>query len=276
MRVAAYQAPLLPSGSMEALSLIRARVAWCEAQGVAILCCPEAILGGLADYGARPSDFALSAMGGELDAAASMLASKSVTTILGFTESDAHRFYDSVAIFQNGRVSGIVRKLYPAAHRSVYKAGSEVRVFTAGTLTFGVLIGHDANYFEPARLMAAKGAAALFVPTNSSNRHARARPESVAHTRNVGIARAVENSVWIVRADVGGQSRDLVSHGSSCIIDPDGTTVESARELSEDLLIATIDDLPRERRLGWDVDRNRAVMEEYSRHLSARAAATEE
>jgi hypothetical protein len=30
MKVAAYQAPLLPGGSMEALELIRARVKWCE------------------------------------------------------------------------------------------------------------------------------------------------------------------------------------------------------------------------------------------------------
>jgi hypothetical protein len=53
VRVAAYQAPFLPSGSIEmfreALSLIRERVEWCESVGVEILCCPEAILGGLAD-----------------------------------------------------------------------------------------------------------------------------------------------------------------------------------------------------------------------------------
>ena len=49
MKVAAYQAPLLPGGSMEALKLIRDRVEWCETEGVDILCCPEAVLGGLAD-----------------------------------------------------------------------------------------------------------------------------------------------------------------------------------------------------------------------------------
>ena len=30
---------------MEAVELIRKRVKWCESEGVAILCCPEAILG---------------------------------------------------------------------------------------------------------------------------------------------------------------------------------------------------------------------------------------
>ena len=47
MKVAAYEAPLLAAGSMDALDLMQERVAWCEAERVSILCCPEAILGGL-------------------------------------------------------------------------------------------------------------------------------------------------------------------------------------------------------------------------------------
>jgi hypothetical protein len=39
VKVAAYQAPLLPPGSREAVDLIRSRVDWCESHGVAILCC---------------------------------------------------------------------------------------------------------------------------------------------------------------------------------------------------------------------------------------------
>ena len=42
--VAAYQAPLLPSGSMESLDLIRRQVDLCESEDVEILCCPAAIL----------------------------------------------------------------------------------------------------------------------------------------------------------------------------------------------------------------------------------------
>jgi hypothetical protein len=54
MRVAAYQAPLQATRSMEALSLIREQIDWCESEGVEILCCPEGVLGGLADYVSRP------------------------------------------------------------------------------------------------------------------------------------------------------------------------------------------------------------------------------
>jgi 5-aminopentanamidase len=59
MKVAAYQAPLLSGGSMEAIELIQKRVKWLESEGVTILCCPEAILGGLADYSPQPVDFAI-------------------------------------------------------------------------------------------------------------------------------------------------------------------------------------------------------------------------
>src|SRR5882672_10477801 len=108
MKVAAYQAPLLTAGSMDALGLIRTRVEWCQAEGVTILCCPEAILGGLADYSAHPAQFAIAADAGRLDLALAPLASDTVTTIVGFTElADEGRLYNSVAVFQRGSVAGV-------------------------------------------------------------------------------------------------------------------------------------------------------------------------
>ena len=69
---------------MDALDLIRARVEWCEANDVEILCCPEAILGGLADDSDRPERFAISVADGQLETALAPLASDRVTTIVGF------------------------------------------------------------------------------------------------------------------------------------------------------------------------------------------------
>jgi len=68
MKVAAYQAPLLPGGSMAALQLIRNRVKWCETEGVDFLCCPEAVLGGLADDVECPADIAIDVESGQLEA----------------------------------------------------------------------------------------------------------------------------------------------------------------------------------------------------------------
>jgi 5-aminopentanamidase len=231
---------------MDALGLIRARVKWCEAEGVSILCCPEAVLGGLADYGDDPTRFAIAAS--RLDSALAPLASDTVTTIVGFTElADGGRLYNSAAIYHRGSVVGLYRKLYPAINHSVYEAGREVPVFQVGELTLGIVIRNNSNYFEPARLMAAKGATILFVPTNNGLPATRACAEVFDQSRSVDIATAVENRMWVVRADVAGRTEELVSYGSSGIVDTDGMVVKSAQQLSDDLLVAEIDVVPRHR-----------------------------
>src|SRR5262245_6916511 len=182
MKVAAYQAPLLPSGSMKAIDLIREQVNRCESAGVEILCCPEGALGGLADYAAQPMTIAIDVEGGRLDTVLAPLASKTVTTILGFTEIDHQgRLYNSAAVYHKGSVLGLYRKLYPAINRSAYEAGIRAPVFTIGELTFGIVICLDSNYFEPARIMALQGATALFVPSNNGLPTTKTGPEIVAH-----------------------------------------------------------------------------------------------
>src|SRR4051795_6986993 len=141
MKVAAYQAPLLPCGSMEAVELIRKRVDWCEAEGVEILCCPEAVLGGLADYAACPADLAFDVESRQLSVALTPLASDTVTTILGFTEiSGTGQLYNSAAVFHKGAVVGLYRKLHPAIRKSIYQAGDRTPVFRVDGLTFGIVI----------------------------------------------------------------------------------------------------------------------------------------
>lgn len=266
MRVAAYQAPLRAASSMEVIGLIREQVNRCESEGVEILCCPEGIIGGLADYAARPTAIALNVEDGQLDALLAPLASESVATILGFTEIDRRgRLYNSAAVFHKGSVVGVYRKLYPAIHRSVYEAGVELPVFTVGDLTFGIIICNDSNYYEPARIMASRGAAALFVPTNSGLPPTKGGPGMVAEATNCDMARAVENSVWVIRADVTGRSESLVSYGCSGIVDPDGMVPGSVRQPGPDLMVADIKTAPRKPRRGWDAARNGAVMEEYVR-----------
>jgi predicted amidohydrolase len=120
--------------------------------------------------------------------------------------------------------------------------------------------------------MAAHGATALFVPTNNGLPPTRAGAELVAQARNVDIARAAENSMWVIRADVAGRNPPTswgVPYGSSGIVDPDGMVVQSARQLSDDLIVAEIGTVPRAQRRGWDASRNRAVMDEYATHVAA-------
>jgi predicted amidohydrolase len=115
MKVAAYQAPLLAASSLEAIDLIEERVGWCESEGVSILCCPEAILGGLADYAEYPARFAMRADNGQLAKILAPLTSDTVTSIIGFTElANDDQLYNATAVFHRGRVAGLYRKLHPA------------------------------------------------------------------------------------------------------------------------------------------------------------------
>jgi len=239
MKVAAYQAPLLPCGSMESLELICDRVKWCETEGVDILCCPEAVLGGLADDAKYPADIAIDVEGGQLAALLAPLASKSVTTIVGFTETaGAGKLYNAAAVFHGGKVIGIYRKRHPAIRRSVYSAGDQSLVFTVSPLSFGIMICNDSNYPDLAADMAARGARAIFLPSNNSLPPERANV--VALSRAVDIARARDNEVMIVRADVAGRTADRVSFGSSAIVDADGMVLREGEELSEDILVAEV------------------------------------
>jgi predicted amidohydrolase len=239
MKVAAYQAPLLPGGSMEALQRIRHRVKWCETAGVAILCCPEAVLGGLADDAACPVDISIDVESGQLEALLAPLASKSVTAIVGFTETvGAGKLYNSAAVFHDGRVVGLYPKRHPAIRRSVYSAGDQSPLFTVGPLSFGIMICNDSNYPELAADMVARGATAIFVPSNNSLPPDRANV--VARSRAVDIARARDNEVMIVRADVAGRTADRISFGSSAIVDAGGTLLRAGEPLSEDILVAEV------------------------------------
>ena len=224
----------------EALEHIRARVAWCEAEGVEILCCPEAILGGLADYAPRPAEIAIDVERGQLDALLAPLASDTVTTILGFTETaSTGHLYNSAAVFHRGSVTGIYRKLHPAMRQSIYTAGDQTPVFRVGSLTFGIVICNDSNYPEPARIMASQGASVLFVPTNNALPPEKA--DVVADARNADMALAVANGLTVIRADVAGRTSHLVSYGSSGIVARDGAVLQSAPSFAEELLVAEID-----------------------------------
>jgi predicted amidohydrolase len=168
------------------------------------------------------------------------LASETVTSIIGFTELADDQFYNAAAVVQRGRVTGIYRKIHPAIRRSVYSAGSATPVFHVDELTFGIVICNDSNYSQPAKAMVMQGARALFVPTNNGLPKKRAYPELVQQARTADIARAVENRIWVIRADVAGSTRELMSHGSSGIVDPDGAVIREATLHSADLLVVDI------------------------------------
>jgi predicted amidohydrolase len=88
--------------------------------------------------------------------------------------------------------------------------------------------------------MTARGAKIIFIPTNNGLPHNRVGPELIALTNKVDKARAAENNVYIVRADVAGVTPKLTACGTTKIVAPDGKVLASASHLESTLIIADI------------------------------------
>jgi predicted amidohydrolase len=238
MRIAAYQMPLAATQGRDALPLIEDCVRRCEREGVDLLLCPEAALGGLADDVASPADIAIGVANGDLETLLRPLSSSRVTTVLGFTEVDGECLYNSAVVFSLGAVGGIYRKRHPARRTSVYAAGAASPVFVHRSCRFGIMICNDTNHPALAREMAAGGATLIVVPSNNALRPAYANV--VDETRTVDILNAKANAVALARADVAGDIGRRRARGSSSIIDPMGEVICAAQLDQEDLLIADL------------------------------------
>jgi 5-aminopentanamidase len=275
VRVAAYQAPYLPFGSIAAVDLIAGHLASCEARGVDVLCCPESVIGGLAHEsgGQSPAEVSLRVDTGELARTVTPLLDTPVTVIVGFTERDrSGALFSSAAVITEGTVAAVYRKVYPG-YRTSISPGDRLPIFRKGRARYGIIICNDMWYLEPARVLAAAGAAVLFVPTHGG--HLRQPSDSFRERgRNLPVARAVDNGVTVVVADVAGRQHGRLSYGFAAIIDRDGAAVARAEPWEEALLVADVEPVRRRQRdpRGWDGATNPAVTRAFLRLWHHRAS----
>ena len=110
-----------------------------------ILCCPEAVLGALADDAQCPADIAIDVEAVNCKLCLT-LANKSVTAIVGFTETvGTGELTMPPPCTTTERSPASYRKRHRAIRRSVYSAGDESPVFTIGPCPFGIMICNDFN-----------------------------------------------------------------------------------------------------------------------------------
>lgn len=254
MRVAAYQGPYLPFGSRDGVALVREQVDICERDDIELLCCPEAFLGGLAheSTGQDPRTVAIGVRDGEIERVLAALLPSPVTTIVGFTERDGDRVFNSAAVVSDGAIA-VYRKVFPG-QRTIISPGRELPVFLHGEVPFGVIICNDIWYLEPARVLAARGASIVTVPTNSGHLLSESAAEALRpRARGLAIARAVENHTTVLVADIAGHQGGRTALGSSCIVDPDGIVLAEADPSLVGLIVADVERGRRDHgQRGWD------------------------
>ena len=241
MKVAAYQMRVAACYSPDAVHELSIHVRECERAGVSLLCCPEAALGGLADYVDEPATIALSADPAAIVVKLRPLTSRTVTVIVGFTERDVSRaYYNAAAICRGGAVLGTYRKRHPAIRRSRYAAGSEAPVFHVNGANLGILICRDSTDAQLARTLVERGAQVLCVPTNNAMPSDRIGPQFVDGVRSLDAQLAATLGVPVIRADVVGSVGSLMGPGTSAITPPSARQVCARGADAGELIVAEL------------------------------------
>ncbi len=124
-------------------------------------------------------------------------------------------FYNSAALVGPEGLVGVYRKTHSYISEPKWAKDGDLGlpVWDTPLGRLGILICMDADYFEPARLLALQGADVLCFPTNWLEE----KSPSAAW-----IARAFENGCYLVAANRYGCERGVQFSGGSAVLDPDG------------------------------------------------------
>ena len=207
------------------LARIARVIAAARRRGADLIVLPEFVIGGALDesdsVGLPP---ALDLDGPEV-AVLRALAGDAVV-VAGLTEAGGP-YSTAVAISGDG-VLGVHRKVHlPPTERFAFRPGSGFAAFDTPVGRLGLMLCYDKLFPEAARSLVLDGAEIIACPAAwPVDRHRPARrvadDRQVRHFATTAAARAVENQVVWVSANLAGPFGPLRFPGGSRIVDPDG------------------------------------------------------
>jgi len=158
--------------------------------------------------------------------------------VCGLSERDAGGVHNAITVIDsNGDPVARYRKshLFPLAdEQTALTPGEEIVAVDHGDLRFGLAVCYDLRFPDLFRQQMRAGASAYLVPS--------AWPfPRLEQWKALTASRAIENQAYLVAANRAGADGPLVFCGSSRIVDPFGTVLASADEVSECLITADLD-----------------------------------
>ena len=236
----------VPSTPDESVSLATSAVADAGRQSATVICFPECFVPGYRWPGATapvPDPAFLERAWADVARAAR---GAGITVILG-TERITSRGLQITACVMNpdGTVQGWQDKgqLDPSEEATYPAFGTGRQVFTAGPLTFGVVICHEGfRYPETVRWAVRRGAQVVFHPHADVAQPGSYRPVTFADPANTFhekamLCRAAENTCYFASVNCASQG----SGTTSAVARPDGTLQAFQPYGQEGLLVADLD-----------------------------------
>ena len=206
--------------------------------GAEFLCCPELFLTGY-NLGAELRDLAEPIDGPSVTRLRAIAAATGVGLIVGLPERNGARTYNSaVAIDAAGALVGVHRKiqLFGTIEPQVFTPGDKLVAVQMGRHRIGLAICYDVEFPEISRGLAQAGAQIICAPT------ANMAPYTEATTTLVR-ARALENGVAVIYANIAGTDGDLEFIGGSAIVGFDGMDAARAGFRGERFLHARAEEI---------------------------------
>jgi predicted amidohydrolase len=234
----------LASTAEESVTLAERAIAEAADGGARIVCFPECFVPGyrIAPAPIRPSMEFLEAAWTRIASAA---ATAKITVILGTErEVSGSRVLTALVVNDDGSRAGFQDKVQlDPSEEGAYTAGADRRVFSAGGVTFGIVICHEGwRYPETVRSAARNGAQIVFHPHFAEAEGDSYRPTTYADPLNTFhekavLCRAAENTCYFATVNCASAG----SPTTSAVARPDGTLLCWQPYGQDGLLFADID-----------------------------------
>lgn len=236
--IALLQCEPHPLDKTRNLDLMARAAAAAGRAGARLLCLPELFLTG---YVVGPE---LAGHGETLDGPAVRRAAEiardcGVALVFGMPERAGEALFNTaLAIDAAGSIAGRYRKIHLFGPResAVFDAGDAVTVVDLAGYRVGLAVCYDIEFPEMARALHRVGAQMICVPTANMLPY-------VSVPTTLVRARALENSVPVVYANLTGHVGDIVFTGDSAIVGFDGTDRARAGAAGEALLVCAAESL---------------------------------
>ena len=200
-------------------------------------------------------DIALDADSPEL--APLLEAAGDMSVVFGFVEQDPrHRFFNSAALAEGGRVTHVHRKVYLPTYglfdeQRYFAAGHRVRAFQSAKLgRVGIVVCEDFWHISVATILQAEEIDWLICIANSPSRGVQGREVRTAHTyRHICQTYAQLLGTMVVLVNRAGCEEGLCFWGGSLVAGPSGDILGAAPPLDPALTVVDVDlaELRRER-----------------------------
>lgn len=200
--------------------------------GLDFLCFPECCLTG---YRRDFHNIVWDEVAQAIDKLQEVVTAEGITIAVGAPYAEAGKLYNAAIVVSANQRLNYFKNNLTEFDKLYFAEGKEVLSFEVAKVKCGLLICRDQNDPRLTQEYARAGVKVVFLLAAHYYLPAEAR-RKVDKNRALPIARAVENGLFVAKANAVGPQGDYVSLGRSMIVDPEGSVLCEADESEERLL----------------------------------------